>query len=231
MKKSNKLILGLVVTATIYLISGLLGKYINPDIPFFYKTFGLHSIMLVLSITAISLFKNQIDFKMKIPKLKTIWKPIFLAIFTTIFINVSISILTKLLGGHPQPHPAMKEMNLVQIIVFVFFFASIAEEFLHRGFLLNILKPFKNKGISVFKKHISLSVIIAGLSFGLMHLGTIRYGVSLSFLVQIVTFTSVLGMLAGYYHEKYDNFSYAILVHMAGNLVGVLSVFAMNLAS
>lgn len=231
MKNSHKLIIGLLFTAAIYLISGFLGKYINPKIPFFYKTFGLHSIMLVLSIISIVLFKKQLDFKMKIPKLKTVWKPVFLAIFMTIFINVSISIMTRLLGGHPQPHPAMKEMNINQIIVFVFFYASIAEEFLHRGFLLNLLKPFKSKGITLFKRHISLSVIIAGLSFGLMHLGTIRYGVSYAFLVQIVTFTSVLGVLAGYYQEKYDNFSYAILVHMSGNLLGVLSVFVMNLIS
>jgi hypothetical protein len=39
-----------------------------------------------------------------------------------------------------------------------------------------------------------------------------------------------LGIAAGYYQEKYDNnTSYAIIVHMGGNLFGVLSAFLMNI--
>lgn len=231
MKNSHRLILGLLITASIYLISAFFGKYLNIDIAFFYKTFGLHSIMLILSILAIVLLRKHIDFKMKLPKLRTIWKPILIAIFATIFVNVFINIIGVIFGGSPEPHPALKEMNLSQVIVFVFFYASIAEEFLHRGFLLNLLKPLNNKGVTILKRYISLPVIITGLTFGSMHLGTARLGVGTTFLIQIVTFTTILGLIAGYYQEKYDNFSYAIIVHMAGNFVAVIGVLVMSLTS
>ena len=231
MKNSHRLILGLLITATIYLIAAFFGKYLNINIAFFYKSFGLHTIMLVLSVLVIVLLKKHVVFKMKIPKLRTIWRPILIAIFATIFINFSINIFSRLIGGSPELHPALKEMNLSQVIVFVFFYASIAEEFLHRGFLLNLLKPLNNKGITILKRHISLPVIISGLAFGLMHLGTARLGVGSTFLIQIVTFTTILGIIAGYYQEKYDNFSYAIIVHMAGNFVGVVGMFAMSFSS
>jgi membrane protease YdiL (CAAX protease family) len=32
----------------------------------------------------------------------------------------------------------------------------------------------------------------------------------------------VLGLIAGYYQEKYDNNAYAIIVHMSGNLMGLI---------
>jgi len=44
------------------------------------------------------------------------------------------------------------------------------------------------------------------------------------FLIRMVLFTSVVGLIAGYYQEKYDNHAYAIMVHMAGNLMGLISI-------
>jgi membrane protease YdiL (CAAX protease family) len=229
MKNTHKLILGLLITVSIYFISVFFGKYINPDIAFFPKSFGLHTIMLFLSILAIISMKKHLDFNIKIPKIKDIWKPILIAILATILINISINILAVILGAKPERHPLLKTMNLTQVIIFVFFYASIAEEFLFRGFLLNILKPYKRKGITILKRHVSLPVIISGLSFGVMHLGTVRYGVGATFLIQIVIFASILGIIAGYYYEKYNNFSYAIIIHMSGNFVAVFAMFVMNL--
>jgi len=231
MKNSHRLILGLLITATIIISSSFFGKQINTGITFFSSSFGLHTTMLILSILAIVLMKKHLEFKMRLPKLKTIWKPILIAIITTISVNLFISMLGRFVGGSPEEHPVTKDMDLAQIIIFVFFYASIAEEFLHRGFLLNLLKPLKNKGVTILKRHISLPVIITGLTFGLMHLGTASFGVSTTFLVQIVTFTTILGVIAGYYQEKYDNFSYAIIVHMAGNFVGIVGMVVMSLSS
>jgi len=35
-------------------------------------------------------------------------------------------------------------------------------------------------------------------------------------------------MIAGYYQEKYDNNAFAIIVHMSGNLMGVIGALLMN---
>ena len=71
----------------------------------------------------------------------------------------------------------MMKMSPLQVFIFVFIYASIAEEILFRGFLMNILKPLKIKGISILKRKISVPVIISAFAFGLGHLILITTGV------------------------------------------------------
>ena len=47
-------------------------------------------------------------------------------------------------------------------------------------------------------------------------------------MIRTVLFTFILGTIAGYYQEKYNNIVLAILVHMAGNLLGMLPVILLN---
>ena len=77
----------------------------------------------------------------------------------------------------------------------------------------------------VFRRRLSLPVITGALVFGLLHLILLTSGVSVIFVVRVVIFTTVLGLIAGYYQEKHNNFAYAVLVHMAGNLPGLLAAF------
>lgn len=67
-------------------------------------------------------------------------------------------------------------------------------------------------------------MLISALAFGFAHLILIALGVGALFLIRMVLFTSVVGLIAGYYQEKYDNHAYAIMVHMAGNLMGLISI-------
>lgn len=39
----------------------------------------------------------------------------------------------------------------------------------------------------------------------------------------------VYGLIAGYYQEKYDNNAYAVIIHMAGNSIGVIGALLMNI--
>ena len=64
--------------------------------------------------------------------------------------------------------------------------------------------------------------MIAAVLFGLGHLVLISTGAETLFLVRVVTATTVLGLVAGYYQEKYENNAYAIIAHMAGNLLGLI---------
>jgi membrane protease YdiL (CAAX protease family) len=122
-------------------------------------------------------------------------------------------------------------MSPLQIFVFIFIYASIAEEVLFRGFLMNILKPVSIKGIKVFKRNLNFPVIISAVIFGLAHLILITTGAGGLFLLRIVVFTTILGLIAGYYQEKYNNNAYAIIVHMAGNIMGVIGALLMSLNS
>jgi membrane protease YdiL (CAAX protease family) len=149
-----------------------------------------------------------------LPKFKKVFKPFGFGIIVFIVTFFTISVVSKVTGGEAEAHPLLLEMTPLQVFIFVFIYASIAEEVLFRGFLMNLLKPLNTKGITIFKRKISLPVILSAVAFGLAHLILIISGVGFFFLIKIVLFTTSLGVVAGYYQEKYDNNAYAIIVHM-----------------
>jgi membrane protease YdiL (CAAX protease family) len=73
-------------------------------------------------------------------------------------------------------------------------------------------------------------VIISALAFSLVHLILIASGAGSYFIFRTLAFTFVLGLIAGYYQEKYDNNAYAIIVHMSGNLMGLMASIMLTLS-
>jgi membrane protease YdiL (CAAX protease family) len=216
------------ITLAIFLTATFISANISlgvKNLPSFFVTL---SIEVLLSLIAIWLFKKQLAFKLSMPALKTIIKPVAIALAVTIVINISLTVVTKLLGQKVETPKALLALSPLQVILFVFFYASIAEELLFRGFLLNFLKPLQAKGISVFKRRITAPVIISAIAFGLAHLVLLYTDVSTLFICRIVIFTTCLGLIAGYYQERYDNHAYAILVHMAGNSLAVIAAFTIK---
>ncbi len=231
MKNNERIIYGLVITIVVFGIATFTGKNIDLNIDFIPFSFVTHTLMLLLSIIMIYSFKRNVNYKISIPKFKEILKPILYGLLAAIIVNISMTIMTKILGGKIEIHPAFMKMSPLQIFVFVFIYASIAEEVLFRGFLMNILEPLNTKGINILKRKISVPIIISAFAFGLAHLILITAGVGGLFLLRIVVFTTILGLIAGYYQEKYHNNAFAIIVHMAGNFMGVIGALLMNLNS
>lgn len=229
MKNNERLLYGIIIAIVVFAISTFVGSKIDLNIDFIPSSFGTHSLMLIFSIVLIYGLKRHVNYKIQIPKFKATLKPILFGFLATIIINVSLTIISKILGGKIEGHAALAKMSPLQVFVFVFIYASIAEEILFRGFLMNILKPLKIRGINIFKRNISIPVIISAVAFSLGHLILITTGAGGLFLLRIVIFTTVLGLIAGYYQEKYDNNAFAIVVHMAGNLMGVIGALLMNL--
>ncbi len=229
MKNNERLLYGIIITIGVFLISTFVGSKLHLNIEFIPYSFATHSLMLLFSIVLIYGLRKHVDYKISLPRFKETLKPVLFGILTAIIINIFMVMITKILGGRIEAHPALTKMSPFQIIIFVFIYASIAEETLFRGFLMNILKPLKTKGMRIFRRNISIPVIISAVAFGLGHLILITTGVSGLFLLRIVVFTTVLGLIAGYYQEKYNNNAFAIIVHMAGNLMGVIGALLVNL--
>jgi membrane protease YdiL (CAAX protease family) len=229
MRNNERIIYGLLITIVVFAIATIAGSKLHFNIDFLSNTFLTHTCMLGLSIALIYSFNKYVDYKISLPKFKKILKPILFGLLATIIVNISMTILTKILGGEIETHALMMKMSPLQVFIFVFIYASIAEEILFRGFLMNFLKPLTTKGITIFKRKISVPVIISAFAFGLAHLILITTGADGLFLLRIVVFTTILGLIAGYYQEKYENNAFAIIVHMAGNFMGVIGVLLMNL--
>ncbi len=230
MKNSERLIYGLTITIAIFLISIFSEMKFHCNIDFIPNSFVSNSLTLLLSIIAIYVFRKDVNYKISLPKFKDILKPVLFGFLSAIIINILITIIIQISGGTNVKLPAFKILSPLQSFVFVFIYASIAEEILCRGFLMNILKPLKIKGIKFLKINISMPVIISAFIFGLLHLALIMTGVvNAIFLLRMVVFTTILGLIAGYYQEKYDNNAFAIIVHMSSNLLAVIGTLLMSL--
>lgn len=227
MKNYQRIIYGLVITVVVFSISILAGK-LDLTTDLIPSSFTTHTIMILLSFTMIYFMKNKLTYRFSIPSVKTIIKPVVFGFGTAIVAGVLVAVLMNVVGIDIESHPIADKMNPTQVLIFVFVYASIAEEILFRGFLMNMLKPLESNAIVFLKRKISLPVIISAIAFGAAHLILISTGAGLVFLIRVVFFTTCLGFVAGYYQEKYDNNFYAIIVHMSGNILAVIGSFAMN---
>ena len=225
MKNTARLLYGIALTAAIYFATLLLSRLIRNIDGLVINSYLTQALILsCLSVAAILSMKKHLSYRIALPKFKLILRPIIFTIITYVGFSLFLSLLANLIGvSRGEVHPAIK-LNQEQFLLFVVIAASIAEELLFRGFLLNLLAPLKQRGIKILNRKISLSVMISALLFGLAHLSLASFGYSPYFLIRTVVFTCCIGLIAGYYQGKYNNNAYAITVHMTSNLVGILPV-------
>ena len=218
MNKTVKIISGILITLLILILSGVIEMEIASLIGSIPS--GLGSQIAILSFSSILIFffhqKGIINFNISKVNIKQIIYPILL----TVFLLVIREFISIALGN--EEHPSVDSMSKIQLFFVIVILASLSEELLFRGFLQNMLEPIKNYGINILKIKLSLPVIISGLLFGLMHFGIISMGASFNFVIQIVIFAMIMGMIAGYFQEKYNNFTHAFIVHMTANLSGLM---------
>lgn len=225
----NKTLFGLVVTVLIYSISVLIPRIVKIPVDFFPPSFLTHSIMLLFSGFLIYYFhsKKMLSFRIKGIKCRLFFKIVLSSVLAFIAVSV-VSNVTFIIFDIPLHEKTNPFLNFtpVQYIVFVLLYASIAEEFLFRGFLLNMLAPLKDKGFKLFKTEISASVLVSGFLFGLAHLILLTTEAGIPFVFRIVFLTTTIGIIAGYFQEKNENNTLpAILVHMTVNVLGLLGLF------
>ena len=226
---NKSIITPLLITIAIFAIATALSLVIHLNVKFIPSSFITHISMFILSAIVIYLMRNKLNFNISVPKFSTIFKPIGIALLATIIINILMVFLTKLAGVPLEGHKLLQSMTPLQVFLFVFILASIAEELLFRGFLQNSLAGLKDIKVNLLLIKVSLPVLISAITFGLAHLILISTGANYMFIIRIVLFTFVLGLIAGFYQEKYDNFSYAVIVHMSGNLFGLIVAIVMSL--
>ena len=152
MKTSTKITLGLIITILIYSISVVISKVVKIPFEFIPSTFLNQLSMLAFSGISIIYFqsKGQLIFSIKPIKLRLVFRTILTAIIVFIATSILVSIALKILFGDiPKgPNPFMNYTPL-QYFIFISMITPIAEEFLFRGFLLNMLEPIKKQGHSI----------------------------------------------------------------------------------
>ncbi len=232
MSKSTTLIIGILATIAIFGIAYLSSYIVNFDSDFIAPSFFTHTVMMVISVIIIILLvkKGIIIFPFKKVKFKYYLFAFITTIVAIIIANVLATIILKITGHSIDPsgkgHAVVASYSSLQFFIFIFLYASICEEFLFRGFTLNVLAPLKSYGFRVNEGiFISIPVILSGILFGLAHLVLLNTETSGPVVFRIVIFTTFLGLVAGYFQEKHKSILPAIIIHMIGNLPGLIMSF------
>lgn len=145
--------------------------------------------------------------------------------------GLGIGIISTLIEGSlPGEGSGMVgELSFLQQIIFIWIYASIAEEVLTRGLIQSSLASWGKYGFRVLGFRISLPVLVSALFFGLMHAMQSAMGAGGYPVIVTVLFAFILGLVAGYQREETQSLVPAIIVHMFANVGGSLVGFLMGL--
>ncbi|OQX93014.1 MAG: hypothetical protein B6D58_00175 [candidate division Zixibacteria bacterium 4484_95] len=180
--------------------------------------FSTHTTMLVLSVLImLALSKGKIatyGFKLaRNIQLKRI-------VLLSLVIGIIGTLIQSCIPREETAFSFLGDYSFIQIMIFVWIYASICEEVLTRGLIQGCLEPLTKFGFSVFKLHISLPVLISALFFAFMHIMLLTTGMGNATVFIIVLFAFILGIIAGYYRQKTESLIPAIIVHMFFNIGG-----------
>jgi len=213
------LIMGLAISAVTLGVPRLLG--VTQTGPGWLGVFITHSCMWISSILTILLLNGGslrgYGFTRRGFRLTG---GIFLWVIPTAVLSV-MGFVASRTGAPVKPGLGFSPL---QYIVFVWIYASVAEEIFTRGLLQGYLSPLTGYGINLSKKlRLSLPVLFSGLYFGLMHVVAInKMG------PPVIVLTALLGLVAGYYREKTGSLIPAIVIHVLFNVGGMLPMWLLS---
>jgi membrane protease YdiL (CAAX protease family) len=213
------LVLGLVIS-----FISLKGRHIFPiteSSPTWLGAFITHSFMWLLSVLIIMLLTKgkMAEYGFTKGSFRLTGK-IFLWVIPMAILSV-IGFMATRSGAQVKPGLGLSHL---QDIVFIWIYASIAEEIFTRGLLQSFLSPLITFGINLSKKvRLSLPVLFSGLYFGLMHIVAIdKMG------PPVILLATLLGIVAGYYREKTESLIPAIIIHALFNIGGSLPMWILS---
>jgi membrane protease YdiL (CAAX protease family) len=229
MTDSKKVLSGLAIGISIHLIavvSAHLVKSITANSVMAYVTVPLVDFVLAAAAIWSFVSKGAMQFQVRRVMLKPSVVAILVTLVATFTMGVASRLLVTVLGFTYPQTTQVSFMTPLQVFLFIFVFGSIAEETLFRGYVQRMLAPLKASGMQVLQVRLSLPVIISAVLFGLAHFSLLGRLSDMPHVTGIAANATVMGLVAGYYQEKYDNFSYAALVHMAANFPIVIMMLA-----
>jgi len=180
----------------------------------------VHTTMLVASlILMLFLSRGKLSiYGVKLIPIKKLVKPILVGSLVAIVIIIASAFIPA------EDFNIVEGFSTLQIIIFVWIYASICEEFLARGLIQGFLSPLVKYQKRIFNFHISIPMLVSALFFGAMHLGLVAVGGPVGGLTIVIS-AIILGLVAGYYRETSGSLLPAIIVHMLFNIWGSIIGF------
>jgi len=208
---------GIAVAAAVALGALYLGWLAKlPESGFVPGSFVTHSVMLVASVGIIRMWPGRrfADFGFTWGTYRFRPRILLWALPTAV-----LSLAGALASGKSESGSAVTGMQShLQLVLFVWIYASVCEEVLTRG-LLQTLVAGTNEGRRA-PARFSMPVVVSALFFGAMHLVLLgRMGPAAAVPIVLAT---LLGYLAARYREATGSLIPAIMVHALFNIGGML---------
>ena len=198
----------LVLTGTVTLL-GEGSLNIHPWLGLFVP----NTVILVASLACMKLSsKKWKDFGFQIP-ITFSWLTLFiLSIMVASFGCAIINLMTS------ESMNLLERLNFVQVLFFVWIYASVSEEIFCRGLLLSLVLPTPKKQVT----HALAPILFSAFFFSGMHLIVKTSGVSWFYTILIMTFSLSCGLVASYYRVKTKSIVPSIVVHALFNISGYI---------
>ena len=218
----TKIVRGIAISAAVALGALYVGWLVKlPEDGFVPGSFVTHSVMLVAAVALIRLWSGRSFADFGFTRGTYRFRPrILLWVLPTAVLS-SLAALVPTPGGTER---VVTGQTQLQLVLFVWFYASVCEEVLTRGLLQSLVTGSSGGGGAPAR--FSMPVMVSGLFFGAMHLVLID-SMGSSAAVPIVLAT-LLGFLAARYRETTGSLIPAIVVHALFNVGGMLPGWVMG---
>jgi len=211
-----KLAAGLVLSAAVALVALYAGQRVPlPDGGFLSSSSITHTVMLVLSLGIMWLFSRGRLADFGLTRGTYRFRP---TILLWVLPTAVLSLLSTLAPGRSEASDVLGGRTELQLVIFVWIYASVCEEVLTRGLLQTLISS--DGGAKAVAARFSMPVVVSGLFFGAMHLVLID-SMGPAAVVPIALAT-LLGFLAARYREVTGSLIPAIIVHALFNVGGML---------
>jgi membrane protease YdiL (CAAX protease family) len=195
-------------TAAIAIVAIFAPGYVSlPHGSFFSPPFVTHSMMLLLSLAAMALLS-----KGRFAEYGWTWgtyrfRPrILLWVLPSALLSLGPVLASH--GGQSVDVPF--GFNKLQVVVFIWIYASLCEETLVRGLLQTLLSRAVKTNATV-NRWLSMPVLVSGLFFGAMHLILLKsMGLKA---IPVIVFACLMGLVVAHYRDKTGSLLPAILIH------------------
>jgi membrane protease YdiL (CAAX protease family) len=219
-RRSLRVVLALVLAAVVALAARYSARVVTvPDSSFIPQSFVTHTVMLLLSIAAMLVIsKGRLDlYGLTAAKYQFTPRILLWAMPTAVLTIASIA-----MSPQARASAGSTELTRLQLVVFVWIYASIGEEVLTRGLLQTLLSGKEGSRVSP-RRRLSMPVVVSALFFGAMHIFLFEsMGAEAVPVILLVIF---LGFVAARYRESTGSLLPAVIVHALFNIGGMLPLW------
>lgn len=222
-RHSFRPVLAIALTAAVALMAMYAVSLVRvPPGSFFPPSFVTDSAMLGLSVAAMWLLsKGQLE-RYGLTKGTYKFNP---RILMWVLPTAVLSTVSAFASPAGRDTSGFSELSKLQLVVFVWVYASISEEVLTRGLLQTLLTGDSQREVPA-PHRLSMPVLVSALFFGSMHIVLVKSMGPM--VIGVILLAVFLGLIAARYRERTGSLLPAIIVHALFNIGGMLPLWVIQ---